>query len=58
MVSDESCDPNNNFTMCPKCDKRCPYWDYSSVCREVEASHLFDNGATVFFAVFMCLWGE
>ena len=44
--------------MCPKCDKRCPYWDYSSVCREVEASYLFDNGATVFFAVFMCLWGE
>ena len=43
--------------MCPRCDKRCPYWDYSSVCREVQASYWFDNGATVFFAVFMSLWG-
>ncbi|KAK2172730.1 hypothetical protein NP493_931g00039 [Ridgeia piscesae] len=57
VVSIESCDWSNNFTMCPKCDRRCPYWNYAAICNDVRASHMFDNGATVFFAVFISLWG-
>ncbi|CAJ0931668.1 unnamed protein product [Ranitomeya imitator] len=73
-----------NVTMCPLCDKYCPYMRLSDSCvyakkrtngihaqnkpicelmqTETEASidyyvtHLFDNGATVFFAVFMAVW--
>lgn len=57
IVSVESCDWSNNFTMCPKCDRWCPYWNYAAICNDVRASHMFDNGATVFFAVFISLWG-
>lgn len=53
----ESCDPNNNYTMCPLCNGRCGYWDYDQICMHVKATHTFDNAATVFFAVFMSLWG-
>ena len=44
--------------MCPKCDRWCPYWNYAAICYEVRASHMFDNGATVFFSVFISLWGQ
>ena len=43
--------------MCPMCDLRCSYWDYSNQCTNVKASNLFDNYATVAFSVFMSLWG-
>ncbi len=55
---DESCDPSNNFTMCPMCIRRCPYWNYAATCTDVRASHMFDNPATVVFAAFMSLWGN
>jgi anoctamin-1 len=57
IVAKETCNPPTNITMCPQCDVRCPYWDYSISCSHARASHMFDNGATVFFAVFMSLWG-
>ncbi|ESO84177.1 hypothetical protein LOTGIDRAFT_108628, partial [Lottia gigantea] len=55
--SKELCDPANNMTMCPLCDKQCPYWKIHEACSHQSASRIFDNDATVFFAVFMSLWG-
>ncbi|XP_048863992.1 anoctamin-2b isoform X2 [Brienomyrus brachyistius] len=52
----EMCDERQNFTMCPLCDITCDYWNLSSACSTARASHLFDNPATVFFAIFMSLW--
>ena len=54
----EMCDQRHNITMCPLCDKTCSYWRMSSACATARASHLFDNPATVFFSVFMALWGK
>lgn len=44
--------------MCPLCDERCDFWYYRDTCNAARALFLFDNGATVFFAAFMALWGE
>ncbi|XP_056131842.1 anoctamin-2b [Lampris incognitus] len=52
----EMCDEHQNFTMCPLCDGACDYWHLSTACGTARASHLFDNPATVFFAIFMSLW--
>ncbi|XP_016537009.1 anoctamin-2b isoform X2 [Poecilia formosa] len=52
----EMCDERLNFTMCPLCDGACDYWHLSTACGTARASHLFDNPATVFFAIFMSLW--
>ncbi|XP_047018103.1 anoctamin-2b isoform X2 [Ictalurus punctatus] len=52
----EMCDETQNFTMCPLCDRVCDYWHLSTACGTARASHLFDNPATVFFAIFMSLW--
>ncbi len=54
----QSCDANNRFVMCPLCNMRCGYWSYDQMCLHVRATHMFDNEATVFFAIFMSLWGE
>ncbi|XP_047209933.1 anoctamin-1 isoform X2 [Girardinichthys multiradiatus] len=56
VPSQETCDDNLNITMCPLCDAVCDYWRLSSVCSLARASYLFDNGATVLFAIFMSLW--
>lgn len=55
--SQETCDARLNITMCPLCDGVCDYWHLSTVCSLARASYLFDNGATVLFAIFMSLWG-
>uniref|UniRef100_A0A8C6U342 Anoctamin n=1 Tax=Neogobius melanostomus TaxID=47308 RepID=A0A8C6U342_9GOBI len=52
----EMCDEQQNFTMCPLCDGACDYWRLNTACGTARASHLFDNPATVFFAIFMSLW--
>ncbi|XP_013873906.1 anoctamin-2b isoform X2 [Austrofundulus limnaeus] len=52
----EMCNDRLNFTMCPLCDGACDYWHLSNACGTARASHLFDNPATVFFAIFMSLW--
>lgn len=44
--------------MCPLCDRVCGYWKLATACGTARASHLFDNPATVFFSVFMSLWGK
>ncbi|XP_075965982.1 anoctamin-1a [Anarhichas minor] len=56
IPSMEICDPRNNITMCPLCDRACSYWKLRSACGTARASHLFDNPATVFFSIFMALW--
>ncbi|XP_038667121.1 anoctamin-2-like isoform X2 [Scyliorhinus canicula] len=56
IPSREMCDEQNNFTMCPLCDRSCDYWYLSTACATARASHLFDNPATVFFSIFMALW--
>lgn len=58
FFSQETCDDNLNITMCPLCDGVCDYWRLSTVCSLARASYLFDNGATVLFAIFMSLWGK
>ncbi|KAK2848454.1 hypothetical protein Q7C36_010136 [Tachysurus vachellii] len=57
VPSQEMCDKRLNFTMCPLCDEVCDYWQLSSMCSTARASYLFDNHATVAFAIFMSLWG-
>lgn len=54
----EICDERKNITMCPLCDRVCSYWNLSIACGTARASHLFDNPTTVFFSIFMALWGE
>nr|XP_046250243.1 anoctamin-1 isoform X2 [Scatophagus argus] len=56
VPSQETCDDSLNITMCPLCDGVCDYWRLSTVCSLARASYLFDNGATVLFAIFMSLW--
>ncbi|XP_026120897.1 anoctamin-1-like [Carassius auratus] len=56
VPSQEMCDEHLNFTMCPLCDRVCDYWQLSSICSTARASYLFDNHATVGFAIFMSLW--
>ncbi|XP_014664838.1 PREDICTED: anoctamin-1-like isoform X2 [Priapulus caudatus] len=55
--SKEICNADYNITMCPLCNQLCDYWNLYETCNHARASHMFDNGATVFFAVFMALWG-
>ncbi|XP_056621760.1 anoctamin-1 isoform X3 [Triplophysa dalaica] len=56
VPSQEMCDERLNFTMCPLCDRVCDYWQLSSICSTARVSYLFDNHATVAFAIFMSLW--
>ncbi|KAI1883858.1 hypothetical protein AGOR_G00236360 [Albula goreensis] len=55
QVSKEVCQATD-IIMCPLCDKYCPYMRLSDSCFYAKVTHLFDNGATVFFAVFMAVW--
>ncbi|XP_032444774.1 anoctamin-4 isoform X2 [Xiphophorus hellerii] len=54
-VSKEICQATDTI-MCPICDQYCPYLRLSDSCIYAKVTHLFDNGATVFFAVFMAVW--
>lgn len=56
----EICDPNGpgNITLCPMCDKACNYQRLIESCKFARLTYLFDNPATVFFAIFMSLWGK
>lgn len=55
--SEDICSRNLTIKMCPLCDHYCRYWDLSETCFHARVTYLFDNPATVFFAVFMSLWG-
>ncbi|XP_038636419.1 anoctamin-4 isoform X5 [Scyliorhinus canicula] len=55
QVSKEICQATE-IIMCPLCDQHCRYMRLSYSCVYAKVTHLFDNGATVFFAVFMAVW--
>ncbi|CAF1501688.1 unnamed protein product, partial [Adineta steineri] len=44
--------------MCPRCDLSCPFWKLSESCVYSKISYVFDNIATVIFAIFMSLWAR
>ncbi|NXC94733.1 ANO5 protein, partial [Certhia familiaris] len=58
MSSKEICDPaiGGEIIMCPLCDRDCEYWRLNTTCESSQYSHLFDNVATLFFAIFMGIW--
>ncbi|KAG8438346.1 hypothetical protein GDO86_008870 [Hymenochirus boettgeri] len=58
MSSKEICDPHigGQIIMCPLCDRSCEFWRLNSTCEPSQYSHLFDNVATLFFAIFMGIW--
>lgn len=45
-----------NITLCPLCDNACSYQKLGDSCGFSQITYLFDNPATVFFAIFMSLW--
>uniref|UniRef100_UPI00398F364A anoctamin-4-like n=1 Tax=Pristiophorus japonicus TaxID=55135 RepID=UPI00398F364A len=55
QVSKEICQATE-IMMCPLCDQHCRFMQLSYSCVYAKVTHLFDNGATVFFAVFMAVW--
>ncbi|XP_069596032.1 anoctamin-5 isoform X1 [Ranitomeya imitator] len=58
ISSKEICDKDigGQIIMCPLCDQRCEFWRLNSTCEPSQYSHLFDNVATLFFAIFMGIW--
>ncbi|NXU37801.1 ANO5 protein, partial [Drymodes brunneopygia] len=58
MSSKEICDPaiGGEIIMCPLCDRDCEYWRLNTTCVSSRYSHMFDNVATLFFAIFMGIW--
>ncbi|XP_015586534.1 anoctamin-4 isoform X2 [Cephus cinctus] len=58
MPSHEICDVKRagNITLCPLCDKACTYRKLRESCLFSKLTYLFDNPATVFFAIFMSFW--
>lgn len=48
----------SDTTMCPLCDQLCDFWPLKRSCLHIKITYLFDNKATVFFAVFMSFWGK
>lgn len=59
MCRREICNESSRefFYMCPRCNDVCDFWYYISGCTVARFSLVFDNGGTVFFAVFIMLWG-
>ncbi|KAM4572661.1 anoctamin-3 isoform 2-T2 [Odontesthes bonariensis] len=55
QVSKEICEANVTI-MCPMCEETCEHWTLSDSCVYAKVTHLFDNGGTVFFAIFMAIW--
>lgn len=60
IPSKEICDLNGvgNITLCPLCDQACRYIKLGQSCNYSNMTYLFDNPATVFFAIFMSFWGK
>ncbi|XP_053994929.1 anoctamin-4 [Hylaeus volcanicus] len=58
IPSKEICDGNigGKITLCPLCDKACDYQRLGTSCVFSKLTYLFDNPATVFFALFMSFW--
>ncbi|XP_029438252.1 anoctamin-3 isoform X1 [Rhinatrema bivittatum] len=55
QVSKEICEANETI-MCPMCERNCTLQRLNESCIYAKMTHLFDNGGTVFFAIFMAIW--
>lgn len=49
---------SSEFWMCPLCDHFCKEWKLKDTCFHSKITYLFDNPSTVFFTIFMSLWGK
>lgn len=47
-----------SIILCPLCDTACKYQRLHESCLFSRITYLFDNPATVFFAIFMSFWGK
>lgn len=56
VIKDICAEKFDDVPMCPLCSVKCPFWKMSDSCAYANVSYLFDNPATVFFAIFMSLW--
>ena len=54
-ITNEVCNDPRNITLCPICET-CPSKKLASTCFARKAGYIFDNAASVFFAVFMSFW--
>ena len=54
--SEEVCHANSSIVLCPQCDK-CTYVKLSDQCTAYRINSVFDNPGTIFFSVFMSIWG-
>lgn len=57
-ISNGICDENNTILMCPQCDKKCDFWYLKETCTSSKFNYVIDNNYTVFYALFMSIWGE
>ncbi|XP_031568344.1 anoctamin-7-like isoform X3 [Actinia tenebrosa] len=50
--------PEWTFKMCPLCDESlgCAYWDLKISCGSGKVAYMFDNAATVVYAIFVSFW--
>ncbi|KAJ1182000.1 hypothetical protein NDU88_007198 [Pleurodeles waltl] len=55
LISKEICEANETI-MCPMCERNCSLQRLNESCIYAKVTHLFDNGGTVFFAIFMAIW--
>eukprot|EP00800_Vazella_pourtalesii_P004494 TRINITY_DN150_c0_g1_i4.p1 TRINITY_DN150_c0_g1~~TRINITY_DN150_c0_g1_i4.p1 ORF type:complete len:977 (-),score=199.69 TRINITY_DN150_c0_g1_i4:179-3109(-) len=57
-IADQACnDPATDYYMCPICNGgKCDFWFLESACTAFWFALLFDNEATVLFAIFMSFW--
>ncbi|XP_073203903.1 anoctamin-3 isoform X4 [Lepidochelys kempii] len=55
LISKEICEANETI-MCPMCERNCTLQKLNESCIYAKVTHLFDNGGTVFFAIFMAIW--
>ncbi|CAH8451474.1 unnamed protein product [Schistosoma turkestanicum] len=53
----EACE--SDTIMCPTCDigSGCRYWNLRELCLYLKMSYLFDHPGSVFYAIFMVIWG-
>ncbi|CAH8457624.1 unnamed protein product [Schistosoma rodhaini] len=53
----EACE--RDTIMCPTCDisHGCRYWNLRELCVYLKMSYLFDHPGSVFYAIFMVIWG-
>ena len=57
-MAKDACEGGKNADMiiCPVCDKPCTFELFSTECSNIRVSQVFDNEATVVYAIFMAFW--